>query len=127
MASLNGTIVRNVTSVGGKIGTASSVSGNVSTTQTAKGKTNSTSPVSGNVNGEGNVGGDVKRLSTVYVTELRFANRYDFPSVGDSENLYIAIDENATYRFDDSTLTYKCCGRDYEEIDVIQCMLDKEN
>lgn len=40
----------------------------------------------------------------------------ELPAIGNSKLLYIVDGENATYRFDGSTLTYECIGRDWKEI-----------
>ena len=45
--------------------------------------------------------------------------RGDLPSIGEESKTYFVIAENATYRWDNHTLTYKCCGRDYTEIKTI--------
>lgn len=44
-----------------------------------------------------------------------------FPSIGTSESLYIATEENAIYRWDDTKLMYYCIGRDYNDIKIIDC------
>lgn len=79
--------------------------------------------IDGGIRGSVPVGGKIERPETVYVRELRFANHYEFPSIGDSECLYIAIDENATYRYDDQDRAYYCVGRDYKQIQAIQIKL----
>lgn len=66
------------------------------------------------------VNGDISKAENVYVKELVFKNYFEFPSIGEADKLYVAKDENATYRFDDKTNTYICIGRDYTEIEVIQ-------
>lgn len=79
---------------------------------------------SGNVYGiVGNtetVNGDISKAENVYVKELIFKNYFEFPSIGETDKLYIAKDNNATYRFDDKSNAYVCIGRDYTEIEVIQ-------
>ena len=73
------------------------------------------------------ISGGVERAKTVYVKELAFRSYKEFPAVGNSAMLYIATDEGAIYRFDDETNTYACIGRDYTEIEAIQCKLKEEN
>lgn len=43
----------------------------------------------------------------------------NLPNVGSEGNVYFVKNENATYRWDDTTKTYYCVGRDYQEIKVI--------
>lgn len=82
--------------------------------------------MNGRITPRGRVKGEINVADRVYVKELRFANHYEFPSIGDSECLYIAIDENATYRYDDTERAYFCVGRDYKEIEAIQVKLKEE-
>lgn len=49
----------------------------------------------------------------------QFGTRYDFPTVGEKDALYIAADENAAYRWNEGDLHYYCIGRDYNEIKLI--------
>lgn len=79
--------------------------------------------MNGRITPRGKVRGDINAANRVYVKELRFANHYEFPSIGDSECLYIAKDENATYRYDDEDRAYYCVGRDYKQIQAIQIKL----
>lgn len=48
-----------------------------------------------------------------------YQNHLYFPIVGDSTALYIASEENKTYRWDADNLKYFCIGSDWENIDVI--------
>lgn len=82
--------------------------------------------VKGAIGGSGKARGKINAADRVYVKELRFANHYEFPSIGDSECLYIAVDENATYRYDDTERAYFCVGRDWKEIEAIQVKLKEE-
>lgn len=50
---------------------------------------------------------------------LQVETRGDLPSIGEENIVYFVKNENATFRWDKSTLTYKCCGRDYTEIKTI--------
>lgn len=43
----------------------------------------------------------------------------DFPSVGNSKQIYIDTGNNATYRWDATATKYFCVGRDYNEIQII--------
>lgn len=52
---------------------------------------------------------------------IHFRNRFEFPSIGEENMLYVAKDENLTYIFNATTLTYEKLGSpDYHEIDIIQ-------
>ena len=82
--------------------------------------------INANVNKINNIDGNINIPSKVYVKELEFKNHYEFPSIGDVNILYVAIDENRIYRYDDSTHTYECVSSDYNEIDSIQCKLKEE-
>lgn len=79
--------------------------------------------VSGAIDGSGKASGAINAADRVYVRELRFANHYEFPSIGEEGCLYIAIDENATYRYDKQERAYFCVGRDPTQIEAIQVRL----
>lgn len=87
---------------------------------TTKGK------VSGAIGGSGKASGAINAANRVYVRELRFANHYEFPNVGDPLCLYIAVDENKIFHYDKNTHTYNCAGSNYEDIDAIQCQLKED-
>lgn len=75
--------------------------------------------IDGGIRGSVPVNGKVERPETVYVRELRFANHYEFPSIGEEGCLYIAKDENATYRYDKQERAYICVGRDRTEEETL--------
>lgn len=79
--------------------------------------------ISGNIGNNGAVNGDVQKAENIYVKETEFNNRYEFPSIGKDNIIYVAKDENKTYRFNEDSLTYYCIGSDYNEIEVIQGIL----
>ena len=85
-----------------------------------KGKVTTGIRITGNINGLGSVSGQIGKAQSVYVRELEFANRFEFPNIGKTDMLYIALDEKAVYIFDDEQNVYHCIGRDYEEIEIIQ-------
>lgn len=85
-----------------------------------KGKISAGARITGNINGSGTIGGQIGKAQSVYVRELEFANRFEFPSIGNADMLYIALDEHAAYIFDDEQNVYHCIGRDYREIEIIQ-------
>lgn len=72
--------------------------------------------ISGNISGSGDIVGNVEKADNIYVKETEFNNRYEFPSIGKDNIIYVAKDENKTYRFDEDSLTYYCIGSDYNEI-----------
>lgn len=79
--------------------------------------------VNGNILAKGTVGGAVSQAKSVIVKELTFNNRFEFPSIGKKDMLYIATDENKLYFFNEDSLTYYCIGSDYNEIEAIQGIL----
>ena len=79
--------------------------------------------ISGNIGNNGTVNGDIQKAENIYVKETEFNNRYEFPSIGKPNMIYVAKDENKTYRFNEDSLTYYCIGSDYNEIEVIQGIL----
>lgn len=79
--------------------------------------------VKGSVKANGQILGGVQKTASTIVKELTFNNRFEFPSIGRSDLMYVATDENRTYRFDEESLTYYCIGSDYNEIEVIQGIL----
>lgn len=46
-------------------------------------------------------------------------NITEFPNIGNEKNVYIAKEENKTYRWDDENLKYYCIGSDYNDIKII--------
>lgn len=82
--------------------------------------------ISGSVNNLISVEGSVEKAENIYVKELYFENRYNFPNIGKPNMIYIATDENASYIFDTAQNVYHCIGRDYNEISTIQCQLKEE-
>lgn len=80
--------------------------------------------VKGSVKANGQILGGVQKTASTIVKELTFNNRFEFPSIGRSDLMYVATDENRTYRFDEESLTYYCIGSDYNEIKTIKCGLD---
>ena len=85
-----------------------------------KGKISAGARITGNINGSGSVSGQIGKAQSVYVRELEFKNRFEFPSIGKVDMLYIALDEKAVYIFDCEQNVYHCIGRDYREIEIIQ-------
>ena len=85
-----------------------------------KGIVSSGARISGNINGLGNVSGQIGKAQSVYVRELEFKNRFEFPNIGKENMIYVALDEHAAYIFDGEQNVYHCIGRDYREIEIIQ-------
>ena len=50
----------------------------------------------------------------------------DFPSVGEYGVTYVALLENAVYRFDTDSLKYICIGRDFHDIGIINGTIGEE-
>lgn len=76
--------------------------------------------VSGNVGNNGTVDGGVDKADNIYVKEVTFNNRYEFPSFGKENMIYVATDEHKSYIFNPTTLNYEVIGADYSEIEIIQ-------
>lgn len=76
--------------------------------------------VSGNLGGDiganGKMSGRLGAAQKVYVKELYFGNRFEFPAVGEPDKLYIAKDEDMSYRFDEDEMAYKPLGLQLEDI-----------
>lgn len=85
-----------------------------------KGKISTGVRITGNINGLGSISGQIGKAQSVYVRELVFKNRFEFPNIGKADMLYIALDEKAVYIFDGEKNIYRCVGRNYEEIEIIQ-------
>ena len=58
------------------------------------------SVVNGSIRIGGQIGGSVQRAETTIIKEVEFCNRSEFPIKGYHKYLYIALDENAIYRYD---------------------------
>lgn len=82
--------------------------------------------VSGSVNSSQDINGNVSKAENIYVKEIEFNNRREFPNLGKENMVYVANDENALYIFDTTQNIYHCIGRDYNEIDSIQCQLKED-
>ena len=82
--------------------------------------------VSGGISDGQNISGNVDKAENIYVKEIEFNNRYEFPSIGKENMIYVAKDEKASYIFDTVQNVYHCIGRDYNEITAIQCSLKEE-
>ena len=91
-----------------------------------KGKILAGARITGNINGLGSVSGQIGKAQSIFVKELEFANRFEFPSIGKGDMIYVATDEHAAYIFDGEQNVYICIGRDYREIGAIQCELRED-
>ena len=76
--------------------------------------------VSGGISDSQNISGNVDKAENIYVKEIEFNNRYEFPSIGKENMIYVAKDEHKIYMFNANTLTYEVIGSDYNEIEIIQ-------
>lgn len=76
--------------------------------------------VSGSVSSNINVSGNVEKADNIYIKETEFNNRFEFPSIGKDNMIYVAKDEHKMYMFNSDTLTYEVIGSDYTEIEIIQ-------
>lgn len=76
--------------------------------------------MSGSLNTNTGMSGSLNMAKNIYVKEIEFNNRFEFPSVGKDNMLYVAKDEHKVYIFNSTTLNYEIVGSDYTEIEVIQ-------
>ena len=69
------------------------------------------------------ISGKFTKLSTDvnYSNNIVFSNHYEFPNTGDSNTLYIAEDENVTYRWDSDLNIYVALNQ--PSFDTIQSIL----
>ena len=79
--------------------------------------------MSGSLNADMGMSGDLKMAERVYEKEVEFDNRFEFPSIGNDNMLYVAKDEHKIYIFDTNNLNYVVVGSDYSEIEMIQGIL----
>ena len=49
----------------------------------------------------------------------KFAKKADFPSLGDKECLYVDMEDNITYVWDEGNLTYTPIASDWHDIRII--------
>ena len=76
--------------------------------------------VSGGINNSQDISGNVDKAENIYVKEIEFNNRYEFPSIGKENMIYVARDEHKMYIFNTATLAYEVVGSNYNEIEIIQ-------
>ena len=76
--------------------------------------------VFGSVNSSQDISGNVDKAENIYVKEIEFNNRYEFPSIGKENMIYVARDEHKMYIFNTATLAYEVVGSNYNEIEIIQ-------
>ena len=76
--------------------------------------------VSGGINNSQDISGNVDKAENIYVKEIEFNNRREFPNIGKENMVYVAKDENKMYIFNPSTLVYEIVGSNYNEIEIIQ-------
>lgn len=83
----------------------------------------SAASVSGSLNAYTGMSGSLNMAERVYEKEVEFDNRFEFPSIGNDNMLYVAKDEHKIYIFDTNNLNYVVVGSDYSEIEMIQGIL----
>ncbi len=54
-------------------------------------------------------------------TVLEYTSSLQFPTVGKIKTIYIDMNGNKIYRWDDDNTKYYCIGSNYEEINLINC------
>ena len=83
----------------------------------------SVASMSGSLNADTGMSGSLNMAERVYEKEVEFDNRFEFPSIGNDNMLYVAKDEHKIYIFDTNNLNYVVVGSDYSEIEMIQGIL----
>ena len=83
----------------------------------------SAAKMSGSLNTDTGMSGSLNMAERVYVKEVEFDNRFEFPSIGDDNMLYVAKDEHKIYIFNLLSNNYEVVGSDYTEINTIQGIL----
>ena len=83
----------------------------------------SAATMSGSLNTDTGMSGSLNMAERVYEKEVEFDNRFEFPSIGNDNMLYVAKDEHKIYIFDTNNLNYVVVGSDYSEIEMIQGIL----
>ena len=59
------------------------------------------------------------RTITATLKAIQYDSKLNFPNVGSSNLIYVDVEDSASYRWDNTTLSYVCIGRDFEQIEVI--------
>ena len=75
--------------------------------------------LTGSLSGSGSLQGTISAEVVDNTKILPFASIHEFPNRGDTGKIYIAQDENASYRWDEAASKYYCIGRDWREIGAI--------
>lgn len=81
----------------------------------------------GKVPGQKQISGKLSNAVVDNSKILEYDTHYDFPTVGKSRTIYIAKQENALYRWDDTELLYFQCSGDSGGFDEkIESIVDKK-
>ena len=83
------------------------------------GKVTGKQSITGQLSGQQQIGGSLNVGMLAVKTVYQYNTKFDFPTLGDVNTLYIAKSENAAFRWNDTDLHYYCVGRDYTEIELI--------
>ena len=83
----------------------------------------SAATMSGSLNADTGMSGSLNMAKRVYEKEVEFNNRFEFPSIGKDNMLYVAKDEHKIYIFDPINFNYVVVGSDYSKIEMIQGIL----
>lgn len=59
------------------------------------------------------------RTITATLKVIQYDSKLNFPNIGSSNLIYVDVEDSASYRWDNTTLSYVCIGRDFEQIEVI--------
>lgn len=83
------------------------------------GKLSGSSNLSGTITPRQGMQGELSNGIYIDTSVLTFSTHFEFPNLGKRNTLYIAEDENRSYRWDETSLRYFCVGSDYSEINLI--------
>lgn len=83
------------------------------------GRISGSAGLAGKVGNSNGIAGEVGKAQTQSVRELSFGTRFEFPTIGEPQLLYIATDENQSYRWDAESKRYVCVGADWHDIEII--------
>lgn len=83
------------------------------------GKISGRQNITGQLSGQQQIGGNLNVGVLAVKSVYQFDTKFDFPTLGDVNSLYIAMNENAAYRWNETDLHYYCIGRDYLELKII--------
>lgn len=83
---------------------------------------NAEAQLTGNISNEFQLTGQISNaIVTQFVSDciLEFNTYLVFPNIGVTHTIYVDLNANKLYRWDENNLTYYIVGSDYNDIDII--------